>query len=143
MKTAIALVLYVLSLCGIDVNNETRVDRVVSNGSDVLYSRVVARPNGTRFECLRSASGQCYYTVFPEPCAKTSGRQAVDAAPRRSSVSRWPGVAAGGCRRWRRPAYASARTRRCGGRAATDGSGVTAGLVTLPSQAAGRRLPAG
>ena len=78
MKTVIALVLYVLSLCGIDVNNETRIDRVVSNGSDVLYSRVVARPNGTRFECLRSASGQCYYTVFPEPCAKTSGRQDVD-----------------------------------------------------------------
>jgi hypothetical protein len=78
MKTVIALVLYVLSLCGIDVSNETRIDRIVSNGTDILYSRVVARPNGTRFECVRSASGQCYYTVFPEQCATASGRQAVD-----------------------------------------------------------------
>ena len=68
MKAAIALVLYVLSLCGIDVNNETRIDRIRSNGTDVLYSRVVARPNGTRFECLRSASGQCYYTVYARDC---------------------------------------------------------------------------
>ena len=78
MKTAIALVLYVLSLCGIDVSNETRIDRIVSNGTDVLYSRVVARPNGTRIECLRSASGQCYYTVFPKQCATASGRPPVD-----------------------------------------------------------------
>ena len=78
MKTAIALVLYVLSLCGIDVSNETRIDRIVSNGTDILYSRVEARPNGTRFECLRSASGQCYYTVFPRQCATASGRPPVD-----------------------------------------------------------------
>ena len=78
MKTVIALVLYVLSLCGIDVSNETRIDRIVSNGTDVLYSRVVARPNGTRIECLRSASGQCYYTVFPRQCATASGRPPVD-----------------------------------------------------------------
>ena len=74
MKTAIAIVLYVLSLCGIDVNNETRIDRIRSNGTDVLYSRVVAHPTNTRFECLRSASGQCYYTVFPRQCATASGR---------------------------------------------------------------------
>ena len=78
MKTIIALVLYVLSLCGVDVSNETRIDRIVSNGTDILYSRVVARPNGTRFECLRSASGQCYYTVFPQQCATASGRPPVD-----------------------------------------------------------------
>jgi hypothetical protein len=76
MKTVIALVLYVLSLCGID--NETRIDRIRSNGIDVLYSRVVARPNGTRFECLRSASGRCYYTVFPRQCATATGRPPVD-----------------------------------------------------------------
>jgi hypothetical protein len=96
MKTAIALVLYVLSLCGIDVSNETRIDRIRSNGSDVLYSRVVARPNGTRFECLRSASGQCYYTVFPEPCAKTSGRPSVDCLS--TPVERFA-LARGGSRR--------------------------------------------
>jgi hypothetical protein len=82
MKTAIALVLYVLSLCGIDVSNETRIDRIVSNGTDILYSRVVARPDGTRFECLRSASGQCYYTVFPRQCATASGRPPVDCLSR-------------------------------------------------------------
>ena len=78
MKAAIALVLYVLSLCGIDVSNETRIDRIVSNGTDILYSRVEARPNSTRFECLRSASGQCYYTVFPKQCATASGRPPVE-----------------------------------------------------------------
>jgi hypothetical protein len=104
MNTAIAIVLYVLSLCGIDVNNETRIDRIRSNGTDVLYSRVVARPNGTRFECLRSASVQCYYTVFPERCATTSGRRSVEC--RSTPVERFA-LARGDSRRM--PSLAPAR----------------------------------
>lgn len=82
MKTAIALALYLLSLCGIDVTNEIRIDRISTNGTDILYSRIVARPTGTRFECLRSASGQCYYTVFPKECATASGRPSADCLAR-------------------------------------------------------------
>jgi hypothetical protein len=68
VKLFIAILAYALSLFGIDVGSHTRVDRVSSNGTDVLYSRVVAQPTGTRFECVRSASGACYYTVLASDC---------------------------------------------------------------------------
>jgi hypothetical protein len=69
MKTFCAILLYALSLFGIDVGGHVRIDRVRSNGTDVLYSKVVSQPTGTRFECLSSASGRCYYTVFVQECA--------------------------------------------------------------------------
>jgi hypothetical protein len=71
MDTLLAIVFYALSLFGIDVGSHTRVDRIRSNGSDVLYSTIVAQPTVTRFECVRSASGQCYYTLYPRACAST------------------------------------------------------------------------
>jgi len=76
MDTLLAILFYALSLFGIDVGSHTRVDRIRSNGTDVLYSKVVAQPTVTRFECLRSESGQCYYTVYSPDCrnqAKTAG----------------------------------------------------------------------
>jgi hypothetical protein len=78
MKTFIAVIAYTLSLFGIDVGSHIRTDRVRSNGTDVLYSQVVSQPSGTRFECLRSASGQCYYTVFPQQCTTVPGAGTVD-----------------------------------------------------------------
>ena len=68
MDTLLAIVFYALSLFGIDIGSHTRVDRIQSNGADVLYSKVVTQPTVTRFECLRSASGQCYYTVYARDC---------------------------------------------------------------------------
>jgi hypothetical protein len=82
VKTVLAILLYTLSLFGIDVGSKMRVDRIQDNGTDVLYSEVVAQPTGTRFECLRSASGQCYYTVFPEQCTTPTGRPAADCLSR-------------------------------------------------------------
>lgn len=70
MDTLLAIVFYALSLFGIDVGSHTRVDRVRSNGADVLYSKVVAQPTLTRFECVRSASGRCYYTVYAPHCSQ-------------------------------------------------------------------------
>ena len=67
MDTLLAILFYALSLFGIDVGSHTRVDRIRSNGTDVLYSKVVAQPTVTRFECLRSESGQCFYTVVYTP----------------------------------------------------------------------------
>ena len=63
MKTVFAIVMWTLSLFGIELGHQVRIDRVQRDGADVLYSKVDARPDGTRFECLRSASGKCYYTV--------------------------------------------------------------------------------
>ena len=68
VKTALAILLWTLSLFGIEVGSQIRIDRIRANDTDVLYSRVIARPTGTRFECLRSASGQCYYTLFAPEC---------------------------------------------------------------------------
>ena len=78
MKTFLAVIAYTLSLFGIDVGSHIRTDRVQSNGADVLYSKVVSQPTGTRFECVRSASGQCYYTVFPQHCTTVPGTGTVD-----------------------------------------------------------------
>ena len=81
MKTFLAIILYTLSLFGIDVGSKIRIDRIQRDGDDVLYSKVVAQPTGTRFECLRSASGQCYYTVFPQDCASIPGKPAIGCTP--------------------------------------------------------------
>src|SRR4051812_7449296 len=82
MKTFLAIIMYSLSLFGIDLGSHIRTDRVRSNGSDVLYSKVVTQPTGTRFECLCSASGQCYYTVIRNDCAAIPGKPATGCAPR-------------------------------------------------------------
>ena len=87
MDTLLAVVFYALSLFGIDIASHTRVDRIQSNGTDVLYSKVVAQPTVTRFECLRSTSGQCYYTVYEPDCAAaataaTKAKQACAAVDR-------------------------------------------------------------
>lgn len=68
MNRLIAIFYFVLSLYGCDVGGSTFVDR-----SDTLYSRVVAQAGVARFECLRSSSGQCHYTVFPRGCTSASG----------------------------------------------------------------------
>lgn len=85
MKTVFAIIAWTLSLFGVEVGSQVRVDHVRSQGTDVLVSRVVARPTGTGFECVRSASGQCYYTVFADACTPATGgknarcdRQPVD-----------------------------------------------------------------
>lgn len=64
MNKLLALCYFVLSLYGCDVGGSTFVDR-----SDTLYSKVMAQSGIARFECLRSASGQCHYSVFPGECA--------------------------------------------------------------------------
>ncbi len=72
MDTLLAIVVFALSLFGIDIGSHTRIDRIRSNGMDVLYSKVVEQPTITRFECVRSASGQCYYTLYAADCSATA-----------------------------------------------------------------------
>ena len=71
MNTLIAIVCFVFSLFGVDLGSRTIVDRIHVDGADTLYSKVVAQPGITRFECVHSASGQCYYTVYPRACSST------------------------------------------------------------------------
>lgn len=70
----IALCYFVLSLYGCDVGGSTFVHRTHVDGADSLYSKATVEGGVARFECLRSASGQCYYTVFTRDCTATSGR---------------------------------------------------------------------
>lgn len=73
MNAISALVYFVLSVFGFDLGSHVYVDRIRADGIDTLYSRVVVQPTVTRFECLRSASGQCYYTVLPPQCSPRPG----------------------------------------------------------------------
>ena len=64
-----ALLYFVLSLFGCDVGRSTFVDRIMHDGAYTLDSRTVVEAGVARFECLRSTSGQCYYTLFPRDCS--------------------------------------------------------------------------
>ncbi|MBU8977412.1 MULTISPECIES: hypothetical protein [unclassified Lysobacter] len=75
-----ALLYFVLSLFGCDVGRSTFVDRVVVDGANALVSRATVEAGVARFECLRSASGHCYYTVFPRECATSQSSGKVEAA---------------------------------------------------------------
>jgi hypothetical protein len=76
MNKLIALCYFVLSLYGCDVGSSTSVYRAQADGSDVLYSKVVTQAGIARFDCVRSASGKCHYSVFSRECAAApdSGR---------------------------------------------------------------------
>ena len=69
MNKLIALCYFVLSLYGCDVGSSTSVYRAQANGSDVLYSKVVTQAGIARFDCVRSATGKCHYSVFSRECA--------------------------------------------------------------------------
>jgi hypothetical protein len=75
MNKLIAILSFALSLYGCDVGGNTTIHRSSADGSDVLYSKVVARPGLSRFECLTSASGHCYYTLYARECAPAPGSQ--------------------------------------------------------------------
>lgn len=68
MNKFIAILSFALSLYGCDVGGNTYVHRSSGADGDVLHSRVVARPGFAEFECLRSASGHCHYTLYARTC---------------------------------------------------------------------------
>lgn len=71
MNTFLAIVYFLLSLVGLDVGSSTFVDRSSRDGAATLESRAQVASGVARFECVRSASGQCHYTVFPRGCTTT------------------------------------------------------------------------
>ena len=69
MNKLMSLCYFVLSLFGLDVGGETFVHRVSADGGEVLHSRTHVQAGVAYFECMRSVSGQCHYTVYPRDCS--------------------------------------------------------------------------
>lgn len=65
MNRLIAIVVYALSLYGVDLGGSTFDLRPAMADAGTLHGRVVMYPGLMRFECLRSSSGRCHYTVYP------------------------------------------------------------------------------
>ena len=69
MDMLTALLQLLLALFGVDVGGSTFSHRGNVDGVDTLHSIATVESGIARFECLASASGRCYYTVFPAACA--------------------------------------------------------------------------
>ena len=69
MNKLLALCYFVLSLFGCDVDQRSFVHHIEADGAGALRSEVVEQGGVALFECERSASGQCHYTVFARDCA--------------------------------------------------------------------------
>ena len=96
METLIAIICFALSLVGIDIGGTHFIERSNRDGVDLLYSQVDARPGMARFRCLRSASGECHYTLFPRECATAGATSATLDADCTTRPIRRFAVAAGG-----------------------------------------------
>jgi hypothetical protein len=68
MNKLTALLQFVLALFGLDLGERTLVHHVDA-GATQLHSRTLVEAGVARFECLRSASGECHYVVYPRDCA--------------------------------------------------------------------------
>ena len=68
MRNLMASLYFLLSLLGCDGGGTTYATRATVDGQDVVYGTARVRAGIVQFECLRSASGQCHYTVYPREC---------------------------------------------------------------------------
>ena len=68
MDKLFALLTFLASLLGCDGARDTIVHRVVSDGSDLLFSRASVQDGVARLDCVRSDSGRCHYLVLPRDC---------------------------------------------------------------------------
>lgn len=68
MRNLIATLYFLLSLLGCDGGGTTLATRSTIDGEDVVFGKARIQAGIIRFECVRSASGQCHYTVFPRAC---------------------------------------------------------------------------
>lgn len=70
MDKLFAILAFLASLAGCDPGRDTIVHRVVDDGRALLWSRATVEAGVARFECIRSASGECHYLVLPRHCAR-------------------------------------------------------------------------
>ncbi|QSX77076.1 hypothetical protein [Agrilutibacter solisilvae] len=68
MRNLFATLYFLLSLIGCDGGATTFATRATVDGEDIVYGKARVQSGIVHFECVRSASGQCHYTVFPREC---------------------------------------------------------------------------
>ena len=97
MERMLALAAFVLSLLGCGPQRSVFESRAVDGGRELLHARASIESGVARFECFASATGLCYWTVFPAGCGGGSG----DPAPTPCTVhgSRRFALAVDGSRR--------------------------------------------
>jgi hypothetical protein len=69
MRNLIAMLYFLVSLLGCDTGGTTIATRATIDGEDVVYGKARVQGDIVHFECVRSTSGQCHYTVFPRQCS--------------------------------------------------------------------------
>lgn len=72
MSKLIVLFYMLLSLAGCE-QGRTIVTHTTVNGQDLIYSKILVLGELATFRCLRSQSGQCYYSVLRKECANRQG----------------------------------------------------------------------
>lgn len=77
MTKLIALLQFLLALAGCSPGGTTWTSRV-DDGRVALHSKASVQDGVARFECVRSSSGACHYTLYPDAC---DGEAACQLAP--------------------------------------------------------------
>lgn len=67
MTKLIALLQFLLALAGCSPGGTTWTSRV-DDGRVALHSKASVQDGVARFECVRSSSGACHYTLYPDAC---------------------------------------------------------------------------
>ena len=69
MSKLIALMHFLLALAGCSLGVTSYSDRIAIGKHEVLVSSARVQDGIARFECERSDSGWCHYTLYPAACA--------------------------------------------------------------------------
>lgn len=68
MNILLALCAFMLSLAGIDFGSGQYTHQLRRGDTEILYSRAEVQAGVGHFECVRSSTGRCHYTVYPRAC---------------------------------------------------------------------------
>ena len=71
MSKLIALMHFLLALAGCSLGVTSYSDRIAIGKHEVLVSSARVQDGIARFECERSDSGWCHYTLYPDACFGT------------------------------------------------------------------------
>ena len=77
MTKLVALLQFLLALAGCSPGSTTWTSRV-EDGRVALQSKASVQDGVARFECVKSSSGTCHYTLYPDACG---GDAACQLAP--------------------------------------------------------------
>ena len=86
MSKLAALLQFLFALSGCSLGDVNYSNRIANGHHDVLSSTARVQDGVARFECTRSDSGWCYYTLYPDACG--NGKHCALAPLQRFSVAR-------------------------------------------------------